>query len=109
MDPFCVNCGEPFFGGLCVWCTCKQCGGNIHDGVCWYCNSNTYIQTSFNNPSDVPDYYPTPLPQSSLFNFYNCGNPSEEGIPCGQYFVINVDTPIVCAMSRVLTRLTLTI
>jgi hypothetical protein len=84
MDPFCVNCGEPFFGGLCVWCTCKECGSDIRDGVCWDCNSPTYDQRFFNNPSNVPDYYLTPPPPS--FNCYNCGNPSEEGLSCGQCF-----------------------
>ena len=72
MDPICFNCGEPFFGGLCVWCTCDQCGSDIRDGVCWDCNSPAYDQRSFNNPSNVPDYYPTPPPLS--FNCYNCGN-----------------------------------
>jgi hypothetical protein len=84
MDPICYNCGEPFFGGLCVWCMCDQCGDDIHDGVCWNCNSPEYDQRLFNNPSNVPNNYPTPPPPS--FNCYNCGNPSEEGVPCGQCF-----------------------
>jgi hypothetical protein len=83
MDTFCSNCGEPFFGGLCVWCTCDQCGDNIRDGVCLNCNSHTYDQRSFNNPSNIPDYY-TPPPLS--FNCYICGNPSEEGMSCGRCF-----------------------
>lgn len=83
MDPICFNCGEPFFGGLCVWCTCDECGDNIRDGVCLNCNSHTYDQNSFKNSSNIPDFY-TPPPPS--FYCYNCGNPSEEGMPCGQCF-----------------------
>lgn len=67
-----------------MWCTCDQCGDNIHDGVCWNCNSPAYDQRSFNNPSNVPDIYPTPPPSS--FNCYNCGNPSKEGVSCGHCF-----------------------
>jgi hypothetical protein len=83
MDPICFNCGEPFFGGLCVWCTCDECGDNIRDGVCLNCNSHSYDQNSFNNPSNIPDFYTPPPP---LFYCYNCGNPSEEGMPCGRCF-----------------------
>lgn len=82
MDPTCVKCGEPFFEGSCVWCTCEQCGSNIHDGVCWFCNSPAYVQRSI--LQNVPNYYPTPPPPS--FTCFNCGNPSDEGLPCGQCF-----------------------
>lgn len=61
-----------------MWCTCSECGDNIRDGVCLNCNSHT-----FNNSSNIPDFY-TPPPPS--FNCYNCGNPSEEGRPCGRCF-----------------------
>lgn len=82
MDPTCFKCGEPFFEGSCVWCTCEQCGNNIHDGVCLFCNTPEYIRnTIFQN---VPDYYPTPPP--SPFTCFNCVNPSDEGLPCGQCF-----------------------
>jgi hypothetical protein len=83
MDPTCFKCGEPFFGGSCVWCACNECDSDIRDGVCWDFNSPTYDQRFFNNPSNVPDYY-TPPPLS--FNCYNCGNLSEEGVSCGQCF-----------------------
>jgi hypothetical protein len=83
MDTFCSICGEPFFRGLCVWCTCDECGDNIRDGVCLNCNSHTFDQNSFNNSSNIPDFY-TPPPPS--FYCYNCGNPSEEGMPCGRCF-----------------------
>ena len=113
-----------------MWCTCDECGDNIRDGVCLNCNFHTCDQYSFNNSSNIPDFY-TPPPPS--FYCYNCGNPSEEGRPCGHVFVtdvdttiivetrptrdysvgivfvINVDTRIVYVMPRVLTRLTLTI
>jgi hypothetical protein len=83
MDPTCFKCGEPFFGGSCVWCACNECDSDIRDGFCWDFNSPTYDQRFFNNPSNVPDYY-TPPPLS--FNCYNCGNLSEEGVSCGQCF-----------------------
>lgn len=83
MDPICSICGEPFFGGLCVWCTCDECGDNIRDGVCLNCNSHTCDQNSFNNSSNIPDFY-TPPPPS--FYCYNCGNPFEEGMLCGRCF-----------------------
>lgn len=67
-----------------MWCKCDQCGSNIRDGVCWDCNYPTYDQRSFNNPSNDPDYYPTPPPPS--FNCYICENPSEEGMSCGRCF-----------------------
>jgi hypothetical protein len=83
MDAFCSYCEEPFFGGLCVWCTCNECGDNIRDGVCLNCNSHSYDQNSFNNSSNIPNFY-TPPPPS--FYCYNCGNPSEEGRSCGGCF-----------------------
>jgi hypothetical protein len=64
-------------------CTCDECGDNIRDGVCLNCNSHTYDQNSFNNSSNIPDFY-TPPPPS--FYCYNCENPSEEGRPCGRCF-----------------------
>lgn len=66
-----------------MWCTCDERGDNIRDGVCLNCNSHPFDQNSFNNSSNIPDFY-TPPPPS--FSCYSCGNPSEEGRPCGRCF-----------------------
>ena len=58
MDPLCFKCGEPFFGGSCVWCTCRRCGNDIRNGSCWFCNSNTYNNCpNFSNYPHQPNLY----------------------------------------------------
>lgn len=66
MEPTCFKCGEPFFEGSCVWCTCGRCVNDIRDGSCWFCDSNTY--NNFPNFSDYP-------PQPNLYQQYceRCG------------------------------------
>jgi hypothetical protein len=83
MDPTCFRCGEPFYEGSCIWCTCERCGSDLSDGVCLNCNSHSYVQNSFNNSSNISDFY-TPPPPS--FYCYICGKPSEEGMSCGRCF-----------------------
>jgi hypothetical protein len=83
MDPTCFKCGEPFYEGSCIWCTCERCGSDLSDGVCLNCNSHSYVQNSFNNSSNISDFYTPPPP--SLY-CYICGKPSEEGMSCGRCF-----------------------
>ena len=83
MDSICFNSGKPLCGSWCAWCTCEQCGHGFYDGVCVNCDT----QKSINNLSNILNYHSTPpQPQPSSFNCYNCGNPSEAGVPCGQCF-----------------------
>ena len=77
MDLECYKCGEPFYEGRCVWCTCEQCGRMMRDGVCLNCNLPSFIRNSVNNPSNVLENFSTPPPSPITCN--SCGNILQNG------------------------------
>ena len=83
MDLECYKCGEPFYEGRCVWCTCGECDRMMRDGVCLNCNSPSFIRNSFNNFSNVSETLSTPPP--SPFTCCSCGNVLQNGscVFCG--------------------------
>ncbi|GJR55241.1 hypothetical protein Tco_1405762 [Tanacetum coccineum] len=83
----CTRCGEPIDDLHCRWCTCENCGYNLKDGFCLFCNSrdgNSFAYdpnpSSFDNSQNLSDY--PPQPQYQTYSCELCGNDAHYGYDC---------------------------